>query len=366
MTVTATRVRTLEQKHTRAGVITAREIEAATSAAIAAQSDVWLTDPGARGQGRFTIRCTASGARVCMFRHTRTDGTREIVKVADYDPRGVRGMTLHEAREKAGELAKLATGGDDLRELFAARAAAKAAAAEALVVAQRKAAGGTFEALFRVYVGTLRGRMSHDDARSIFRLHVSLPFPELAAKPATKVRAEELRDVLARLIDAGKGRTAAKLRAYVRAAFSMAMRASLDPTLPQALTAFNVEANPADRLPSLAQFSRALDRALTLPELKSFWNRLLRSPDCAAQTRFSPACCWAVSDRRNCSERRRRMSTSAAQRSRCSTSRAAIDTPIRGAMYYPSTASWCRSSKGGLGSFRTTIRPCSAQEVASH
>ena len=39
-----------------------------------------------------------------MFRHTRTDGTREIVKVADYDPRGVRGMTLHEAREKAGAL----------------------------------------------------------------------------------------------------------------------------------------------------------------------------------------------------------------------------------------------------------------------
>jgi integrase len=218
-----------------------------------------------------------------MFRHTRTDGTREIVKVADYDPRGVRGMTLHEAREKAGELAKLGAGGTDLRELFAARAATRAAAAEAAVVAQRKAAGGTFEALFRVYVGTLRGRMSHDDAKSMFRLHVSVPFPELGAKPAAKVRAEELRDVLARLIDAGKGRTAAKLRAYVKAAFSMAMRASLDPTLPQALTAFDVESNPADRLPSLSQFSKALDRALTLPELKSFWTRLLESPECAAR-----------------------------------------------------------------------------------
>lgn len=88
MTVAATIVRTPEQKHTRAGVITAREIQAATSAAVATRSDVWLTDPGARGQGRFTIRCTASGALVCMFRHTRTDGTREILKVGDYDPRG--------------------------------------------------------------------------------------------------------------------------------------------------------------------------------------------------------------------------------------------------------------------------------------
>ncbi len=283
MTVAATIVRTPEQKHTRVGVITAREIEAATGVAVAARSDVWLTDPGARGQGRFTVRCTASGARVCMFRHTRTDGTREILKVADYDPRGVRGMTLQEAREKAGEFAKLGAGGVDLRECFAARASAEAAAAEAAVVAERRAAGGTFEALFRVYVGTLRGRMSHDDAKSIFRLHISLPFPELATKPAVRVRAEELRDVLARLIEAGKGRTAAKLRAYVRAAFSMAMRASLDPTLPHALTAFDVELNPADRLPSLAQFSKALDRALTLSELDSFWNRLLESPDCAAR-----------------------------------------------------------------------------------
>jgi hypothetical protein len=38
-------------------------------------------------------------------------------------------------------------------------------------------------------------------------------------------------------------------------------------TLPEALTAFEVQANPADRLPSLAQFLRALDRTLTLPEL---------------------------------------------------------------------------------------------------
>jgi len=82
-------------------MITAREIEAASGRAKADARDVWLTDPAARGQGRFTIRCTPSGARVCMYRHTRADGTRDILKVADYDPRGVVGTTLHEAREKA-------------------------------------------------------------------------------------------------------------------------------------------------------------------------------------------------------------------------------------------------------------------------
>jgi integrase len=160
---------------------------------------------------------------------------------------------------------------------------ARAAAEEASVVARRKAERGSLEALFRVYVSTLEGRQSHYDAQSIFKLHVSAPFPALVARPAAQVKAEELRDVLARLIDAGKGRTAAKLRAYPRAAFGLAMRASLDPTLPEALTAFDVQSNPADRLPSLAQFSKALDRALTLPELNAFWRRLEGAIDSPAR-----------------------------------------------------------------------------------
>ena len=92
----------------------------------------------------------------------------------------------------------------------------------------------------------------------------------MAARPFAQVKAEELRDVLARLIEAGKGRTAVKLRAFLRAAVGMAMRAGLDLTLPAALTAFDIQVNPADRLPSLAQFSKALDLALTLPELHAF------------------------------------------------------------------------------------------------
>ena len=73
------------------------------------------------------------------------------------------------------------------------------------------------------------------------------------------------------------------LVAYLRAAFGLAMRAGLDPTLPEALTAFDIQSNPADRLPSLAQFSKALDRALTLPELHAFWRRVDASADSPAR-----------------------------------------------------------------------------------
>lgn len=267
----------------RSGVITAREIESASSKARSAGRDIWLTDPGARGQGRFTIRCTPSGARVCMYRYTRGDGTRDILKVADYDPRGVAGLNLHEAREKAGEMARLADTSGNLRAALNARDVARVAAAEAAEAEKRKAELGSLAAMFRVYASTLKGRQSHYDAQSIFRLHVSEPFPMLAARPAAQVRAEELRAALARLIEVGKGRTAAKLRAYLRAAFGLAMRAGLDPTLPEALAAFGVETNPADRLPSLAQFSKALDRTLTLPELRAFWLRVKGLPESPAR-----------------------------------------------------------------------------------
>lgn len=234
----ATDLRTTPNRGARGGVITARAIDVATSKARSSRKDIWLTDPGVRGRGRFTIRCTPSGARICMYRYTRSDGTRDTLRVGDYDPQGVAGLTLHQAREMAGELVRLAGTGNNLRVVLLEREEAKEAAAEAALAARRNATRGSLAAMYRVYANTLQGRESHYDVLSVFKLHLSGPFPDLAARPAAKVKAEELRDVLARLIEAGKGRTAAKLRAYLRAAFGMAMRAGLDPTLPEALTAF--------------------------------------------------------------------------------------------------------------------------------
>ena len=280
---TATDLRTTRNAGARAGVITARAIDVATSKARASRKDIWLTDPGIRGRGRFTIRCTPSGARICMYHYTRPAGTRDILRVCDYDPQGAAGLTLQQAREKAGELDRLAVSGNDIRVLLLEREEARAAAAEASLAARHNASRGSLTAMYRVYANTLQGRESHYDVLSVFRLHLSEPFPDLAARPAAKVKAEELRDVLARLIEAGKGRTAAKLRAYLRAAFGMAMRAGLDPTLPEALTAFDIQVNPADRLPSLSQFPKALDRTLTLPELHAFWRRLEAAPESPAR-----------------------------------------------------------------------------------
>lgn len=267
----------------RGGKFTAREIEGATLEARDTGADAWCIDPGARGEGRFACRCYPSGARVFVFRYMAAPGKRDVLAVGTYDPKGIDGLTLEEGRRKAGEWARLYQSGvHNLREHFAeltvAAAAAKVEQGEAAATATREAKRGSLSKLIDAYVLTLVGRQSHDDAEGVLRLHVQMAFPELAGKRAATIKAEQFRDVLARLIDDGKGRTAAKLRAYLRAAYGLAMRAGLDPTIPEALAAFGIEHNVLDRLPSLSQFNKALHRALSHPELVTFWRRVQALP----------------------------------------------------------------------------------------
>lgn len=108
--------------------------------------------------------------------------------------------------------------------------------------------------------------------QSIFNLHVFAKFTDLADTKASDVKSSDLREVLARLVEDGKGRTAGKLRSYLRAAFSAAAKAEFDPTAPSSLLGFGIEANPCDPLPSMAQFNRAGERVLTLEELRLYIN----------------------------------------------------------------------------------------------
>lgn len=272
------------QKKARPGIVTARRIEAATATARTSGRDVWLTDPAPRGAGRLAVRCRPNGSRLLVYRTTKSDGSRDALALGAYDASGIRGIDLSEARRRAGAWAKLhQSGAADLREHFAEIARAEQARAEAERAAEElrrlQAERGSLSALLATYVETLKGRASYDDVRRQLALHVIEAFPELAAQQAATIRAEQFRDVLAKLIEAGKGRTAAKVRAYLRAAYAMAMRAGLDPSVPGTSAAFGVEANPIERLPALAQFNVARDRALTLPELRAFWRRITESPD---------------------------------------------------------------------------------------
>jgi integrase len=139
--------------------------------------------------------------------------------------------------------------------------------------ARRHAATANLENLLTAYADHLEsiGRRSHRDARGIFRLHVIDAWPAIAAMPAREVTGERFADMMRRLIDAGKGRTANKLRSYCRAAYQTAKSAKSKPSIPVSFKRFGVTTNPvADTEPDESQ-NRADKDPLTKAELQAYW-----------------------------------------------------------------------------------------------
>ena len=160
--------------------------------------------------------------------------------------------------------------------LLAARHEAKRTAEEA----KRQAATTSLENLLTAYADHLKtlGRRSHSDARGIFRLHVVEAWPDVAAMPAKDVPGERFADMMRRLIDAGKGRTANKLRSYCRAAYQTAKAAKSRPSIPVSFKCFGITVNPvADTEPDEAQ-NRADKRPLDVGELKIYWGAIKKMP----------------------------------------------------------------------------------------
>lgn len=83
-------------------IITDRTLHAKSN-----NKDVWLTDPAPKGHGRFCARITKAGGRLFYFKYTASSGKREYVPLGGYDSEGIDGLTLKEARIKAGELSIL-------------------------------------------------------------------------------------------------------------------------------------------------------------------------------------------------------------------------------------------------------------------
>lgn len=237
----------------------------------------WISGSGIRGEGRLYLRISPTGVRNFYFRYTGSTGDRDNLPLGEYDPRGLAGCTLSEANDRARDLAKLYKSGvKDLRRHFE-RLQAEADEADQLQreAMQREAElarQGTVSALVTGYLEYLARKETRDLAniRGVLTNHLTEAFPDLCERKASSIKVVDLRPVLARLTDAGKGRTAAKLRSYIRAAYAAAIRAESDPTMPGSLLGFGLESNPADLLPALSQFNRPGDRTLSENELRAY------------------------------------------------------------------------------------------------
>lgn len=246
------------------------------------QPGLWLTEAlGGRGAGRLVLRVAASGERLFYFRYTDAGRRQRTVALGAYDPSARAGLTLKRARDEALELSRRYRDGErDLRERLeqderaeAGRRAAEEAERERQA---RDAERGTLRALLDAYCEHLekKARQAAGDARRLFARHVFDAWPEYAQKKAAALRPAEVTTVLRGVTEQGKGRTAAKLRAYMRAAYALALKAEHDATAPAVLRTFGVESNPVAVTAPLAEFNRTRDRTLTAGELGAYLREL--------------------------------------------------------------------------------------------
>jgi integrase len=213
-------------------------------------------------------------------------GRRRFLPIGSYDRKGERGKTLLQARDQAQEWSVLMRSGvADLHGLFEdqererQRMRTEAAAEAARLV--RDAASSSLRQLLSAYADHLErsGKQSASDVRRIFQLHVFSVDADLAERKAASIAVDDFVVLLSRLTEVGKGRTAGKLRSYLRAAYSLAMRAKTDPDAPLVMRSFGIVSNPIASIGALSKYNRVRSRTLSAEELIQFLRRLKSLPD---------------------------------------------------------------------------------------
>lgn len=210
------------------------------------------------------VRVTASGAKSFVF---EAKLNRQTVRRTIGD---VRAWTIDAARTEANKLRVTLDLGQDPREIDRQAKEAKQLAK----AAEERAANFTFAALLNDYADQLEklGRVSHSKVRGIFKKHLTESHPELAAMPAALVTSEQVTDLMRRLNDAGKMRTAGKFRSYARAAFEMARTAGTDSELPVRFKSYGVRHNPIAETKAI---KRKDDKNPLMPvHLRQYWQAI--------------------------------------------------------------------------------------------
>jgi hypothetical protein len=154
--------------------------------------------------------------------------------------------------------------------------ASRLAKEEAIAKEHSEAKKYTLHNLVNDYADHLEalGRVSHREVRSIFKVHVEIPWPEIAQRIASEVTTELVANMMRRTYSLGKGRTANKLRSYLRAAYQTAKSAITNPRIPERFKAYKITVNPAaDTQPDGSQ-NRADKHPLSVEELRSYWRIL--------------------------------------------------------------------------------------------
>lgn len=205
------------------GQITDRQLAAKPS-----DNDIWINESAPKGHGRFIARITPSGERLFYFRYTDSAGKRDRLPLGAYDPNGKNGLTLKEARIKAGEYTRLLQSGiSDLRVHLETERAHATAHREVELQAlrasiQEVATRSTVKDLFERWaqVDLINRRDHGKEVRRMFEKDV---LPILGNIPVEDVRKGHITEVTDVLLARGVNRMAKLIFSLMRQMFRFAV-----------------------------------------------------------------------------------------------------------------------------------------------
>jgi hypothetical protein len=273
-------------------ILTDAGIRAAIAAVKKSGKEKWVADGQIRrSHGGLQLRIKPSGDHRWYWRYSGPASSKPRIPLGLFAAEKTDGaLTLTEARDKVETLAALyadpatrdvrAHLEREKKRVADAELAAEKARLAALAV-EAEAGKHTLERLMAVYAAHLdkQGKLSAGAVRNCVLNHVTKAAPETANKPANVVITDDVVALLRPLTEVGHGRQAAKLRSYLNAAYVLAARAQLESDIPAAFLQFKVEHNPVAVTGTLSKFNKALDRALTEPELREYYQALKDQAD---------------------------------------------------------------------------------------
>jgi integrase len=228
--------------------------------------------------GSLEARKLAAGTQF-YWRYT-SEGKTDRLPIGFYDPtaspksteKSEHGFSVLAAEREAERMAKEHRKAAEVGGLRGV----KRAETQARIAARDQ----TLDKLMTDYCEHLKalGRRSYRDAQSIFKIHVREAWPDKAKRPAAKVTTEDVADMMRKAIEAGKGRTANKLRSYLRAAFQTAKASRTKPSIPVHFKDFGVTFNPAAETEPDETKNVPDKRPLSRDELRTYWRLIKRAP----------------------------------------------------------------------------------------
>ena len=231
--------------------------------------------------GSLWARKTVAGGIVFYWRYS-FEGGRNWVYLGAYDARnpprsteptirnGAETFSIIAAGAKADALSRehkksVTTGGGGIGEIREQRKAERLER-EAQKIDDKK---HTVASLIELYCASLANLKTRRDFEGMFAKHIINAHPKIAHAPAKSVDAETWADAL-RELASNHPHTARKLRSYIKAAYTMAIKSPYDLNINIKFKAFKIKSNPLNDIPP-PKANKADKDALSADELRTYW-----------------------------------------------------------------------------------------------